>query len=111
MLRGLLAAYVLAGHARWLLWTGQGKWAAKSHSVWQNVLATSSGLPRYGHEAVMVFLVLSGFFIHLRAAQQQAGMPASAVLSHLALHRSPSVASSSSSASSTGPVEALDHSA
>lgn len=72
VLRGLLAVYVLAGHARWLLWTGQAKWADGSHPVWQNVLAASSGLLRYGHEAVMVFFVLSGFFIHLRAAQQQA---------------------------------------
>jgi peptidoglycan/LPS O-acetylase OafA/YrhL len=71
-LRGVLAIYVLAGHARWLLWTGHTNWVQLSHAPWANVMAyTSAGL-RFGHEAVLVFFVLSGFFIHLRAAQAMA---------------------------------------
>ena len=68
-LRGLLAVYVVAGHARWLLWTGNSEWSSGSHPLWQDLLAKSSALFRYGHEAVMGFFVLSGFFIHLRASQ------------------------------------------
>lgn len=69
MLRGVLAVYVLAGHARWLLWAGHSTWVAESHAWWENALAYSSASLRYGHVAVTVFFVLSGFFIHLRAAQ------------------------------------------
>lgn len=68
-LRGLLAVYVLAGHTRWLLWAGHAEWTSSQHPAWQNIIALSSALLRYGHEAVMGFFVLSGFFIHLRAAQ------------------------------------------
>jgi peptidoglycan/LPS O-acetylase OafA/YrhL len=67
-LRGLLAAYVLAGHARWLLWTGNASWIQAPHGWWENALAYSSAALRYGNEAVMVFFALSGFFIHLPAA-------------------------------------------
>ncbi len=69
-LRGLLATYVLLGHARWLLWAGQAEWSRYPHSAWEWALAYVSATLRYGYEAVMVFFVLSGFFIHLRAAQQ-----------------------------------------
>lgn len=71
-LRGLLAVYVLAGHARWLLWAGNAKWQAEQHSLWADFLTKAGALLRYGHEAVIVFFVLSGFFIHLKAAQQLA---------------------------------------
>lgn len=67
-LRGLLAVYVVIGHARFLLWEGWSSWKTQDHPFWADLLAASSGLFRYGHEAVMVFFVLSGFFIHLRAA-------------------------------------------
>jgi peptidoglycan/LPS O-acetylase OafA/YrhL len=67
-LRGLLATYVLMGHARWLLWEGWEKWTLQSHSHLANAVALGSALLRYGHEAVMVFFVLSGFFIHMRSA-------------------------------------------
>jgi peptidoglycan/LPS O-acetylase OafA/YrhL len=76
VLRGLLAMYVVAGHARWLLWVGNSEWVRSSpHPWWQNALATASASLRYGHEAVIVFFVLSGFFIHLTAAKRlsQAG--------------------------------------
>jgi peptidoglycan/LPS O-acetylase OafA/YrhL len=69
MLRGALAVYVLAGHCRWLLWAGHGVWMATPHSRWLEPLVYSSALVRYGREAVMIFFVLSGFFIHLRAAE------------------------------------------
>ena len=71
-LRGFLALYVVAGHCRWLLWTGYGAWLQQSHPFWQKLLAISSSLLRYGHEAVVVFFVLSGFFIHLRFSNQAA---------------------------------------
>lgn len=71
-LRGVLAVYVLAGHARWLLWVGHQSWIAETHAWWENSLAYASALLRYGHEAVTVFFVLSGFFIHLRTAQHLA---------------------------------------
>lgn len=78
MLRGALATYVLLGHCRWLLWAGHARWMAQPHAAWlEPVVYASAGL-RFGREAVMVFFVLSGFFIHLRAAQQVS--PASARL-------------------------------
>ena len=67
-LRGMLAVYVALGHCRWLLWSGHAAWAASPHAGWEAVPAYASGLLRYGREAVMVFFVLSGFFIHYRAA-------------------------------------------
>lgn len=72
VLRGLLACYVLFGHARWLLWAGQSAWASQPHPLWANLLAWAGASLRYAHEAVMVFFVLSGFFIHLRVAQRLA---------------------------------------
>lgn len=68
MLRGALALYVLLGHSRWLLWTGHTAWMAEPHAAWQVALAYLSASLRFGREAVMVFFVLSGFFIHLRSA-------------------------------------------
>lgn len=61
---------MLAGHSRWLLWRGHAAWIMQPHSTWGNIFAYSSASLRYGHEAVMVFFVLSGYFIHLRASQQ-----------------------------------------
>lgn len=76
-LRGGLALYVLLGHARWLLWAGHAEWLRQPHACWELPLAYASAGLRFGHEAVMVFFVLSGFFIHLRAAGQlAAGRPA-----------------------------------
>lgn len=70
VLRGLLVSYVLLGHARWLLWCGQGAWNREEHHMAAQMIAVASGGLRFGHEAVMVFFVLSGFFIHLRAAKK-----------------------------------------
>lgn len=71
-LRGLLATYVLLGHCRWLLWAGNSEWSQHPHSWWSNILAYASASLRFGHEAVIVFFVLSGFFIHLKVSQQLA---------------------------------------
>jgi peptidoglycan/LPS O-acetylase OafA/YrhL len=67
-LRGMLAVYVALGHCRWLLWSGHAAWSASPHAGWEAVPAFASAFLRYGREAVMVFFVLSGFFIHYRAA-------------------------------------------
>ncbi len=69
-LRGLAAVYVLLGHSRWLLWAGHGAWLAQPHAPWESLLAYGSASLRFGREAVMVFFVLSGFFIHLRSAAE-----------------------------------------
>jgi peptidoglycan/LPS O-acetylase OafA/YrhL len=63
-LRGMLAIYVLIGHARWLLWAGHSAWLVSSPIGIEWVLGYVSAVFRYGHEAVMFFFVLSGFFIH-----------------------------------------------
>ncbi len=68
-LRGILAVYVLVGHARWLLWVGHRAWMSAPHADWQEPLVYASGAFRYGREAVLIFFALSGFFIHLRAAE------------------------------------------
>ena len=70
MLRGLLAVYVVLGHSRWLLWAGHAEWSKQTHAVWEVPLAYASASLRFGNEAVMVFFVLSGFFIHLPAAER-----------------------------------------
>jgi len=76
VLRGLLATYVVFGHARWLLWTGHQAFMHGAHPLWATALAYASSALRFPHEAVMVFFVLSGFFIHLRAAERlSAGKP------------------------------------
>ncbi|TWT72937.1 acyltransferase family protein [Allorhodopirellula solitaria] len=69
-LRGLLAVFVVAHHARWLCWTGQAQWRMTEHTWLPSAIANVTAVFRYGHEAVMVFFALSGFFIHLRAAKQ-----------------------------------------
>lgn len=73
VLRGVLAVYVLIGHSRWLLWAGHAEWARRPHECWEIPIAFGSAAFRYGHEAVMVFFVLSGFFIHLQGAAQLRG--------------------------------------
>ena len=71
-LRGFLALYVLLGHCRWLLWAGNTEWNLYAHNLWANLIVYASASLRYGHEAVMIFFVLSGFFIHLRISKQLA---------------------------------------
>lgn len=71
-LRGILAVFVLGHHARWLLWIGYENWIRAPHAGWQKLLVFTTVPLRFGHEAVMAFFVLSGFFIHLRAAEAMA---------------------------------------
>ena len=68
ILRACLALMVVLGHARMLLWMPWHLWRLQAHSLPAWILAGSSGVLRYGHEAVVVFFALSGFFIHLRLA-------------------------------------------
>ena len=67
-LRGILAVYVALGHCRWLLWSGHAAWLSSGYQPWEVVPAYASATLRYGREAVMVFFVLSGFFIHYQAS-------------------------------------------
>src|SRR5919205_40528 len=72
-LRGLAALYVVAGHARWLLWEGYSEGFLAHPGQYTGLgklLVYASALLRYGHEAVLFFFVLSGFVIHLRYSRQ-----------------------------------------
>lgn len=70
ILRALLALMVLAGHARMMLWMPWQEWKVLPHGFIEYWVGAACGLFRYGHEAVVVFFALSGFFIHLRMAMQ-----------------------------------------
>lgn len=76
-IRGLAAAYVMVGHARWLLWEGNAAFGAhaRSYGVVNWALAYGSAAFRYGYEAVILFFVLSGLVIHLRYARDLAVRP------------------------------------
>src|SRR2546430_5302423 len=68
-LRGLAALYVMLGHARWLLWAGYHEYVASDGWVLGRILAVSSGVFRFGHQAVLLFFLISGFCIHYRQAR------------------------------------------
>lgn len=68
ILRAGLALMVLIGHARMMLWTGWQNWRAMPHEWWETAVAVLFSGFRFGHQAVIVFFALSGFFIHWRAA-------------------------------------------
>jgi peptidoglycan/LPS O-acetylase OafA/YrhL len=68
-LRGLAAAYVMIGHARWLLWEGYSEGFLKhtgEYTVFGKFLVYFFSLFTLGHEAVLFFFVLSGLVIHLK---------------------------------------------
>jgi peptidoglycan/LPS O-acetylase OafA/YrhL len=72
-LRGLAALYVLLGHARFLLWEGYS--AGYIHHPDQytalgKAIVYASGAFIFGHQAVLLFFVLSGFVIHLRYSKR-----------------------------------------
>lgn len=73
VLRGAAAIYVLIGHARWLLWEGFTE-GYSTHPENYNLLNKFSvyffSLFKFGHEAVLLFFVLSGFVIHYSTASQ-----------------------------------------
>lgn len=75
-LRGLAALYVMLGHARWLLWEGYSTGYAQHpglYSLLNKVLVYFSTLFVGGHQAVLLFFVLSGFVIHLKYAKRLSG--------------------------------------
>ncbi len=71
----------MVGHCRWLLWEGyQAGYLThpEAYSAFEKGLMYFLTLFKYGHQAVMVFFVLSGFVIHLRYSKliKQEGMGA-----------------------------------
>lgn len=59
----------MVGHARWLLWEGYSEGYVlhpASYSWYNKLLMYFFSAFRFGHEAVLLFFVLSGFVIHLR---------------------------------------------
>lgn len=73
-LRGMAALYVAVGHARYLLHEGLTGFREhpEAYSLLQNAAVHALGCFGWGHEAVILFFVLSGFAIHLRHAREQA---------------------------------------
>ncbi|MES2389906.1 MAG: acyltransferase [Bacteroidota bacterium] len=72
-LRGLAALYVMIGHTRLMLWEGFTtgyKLHPEQYSKLSTWLMYFLSLFKYGHEAVLLFFVLSGFVIHLKYARQ-----------------------------------------
>ena len=67
VLRGVAALYVLIGHARWLLWEGYSegfKLHSEMYDPFHTILVYGFSVFGFGHQAVMLFFVLSGFVIH-----------------------------------------------
>jgi peptidoglycan/LPS O-acetylase OafA/YrhL len=74
-LRGITAAIVMIGHARWLLWEGYSEGYLKhpgDYSSMEKAVMYFFSIFRFGHEAVLFFFVLSGFVIHLKYAKKLA---------------------------------------
>ena len=72
-LRGLAAAYVMIGHARWMLWEGYSTGYVRHperYGLANRACVYAASLFKWGHEAVLFFFVLSGFVIHLRYARR-----------------------------------------
>lgn len=65
--RGLAALYVVMHHARMLLWISRHDALATGSRKARYVVTAASGLT-FGHQAVILFFVLSGFCIHYRRA-------------------------------------------
>lgn len=70
LLRGLAALYVVLHHARWLLTTATtSAFDSAGERGLSMVLVPLVGLFRFGHEAVLLFFVISGFCIHYQQAR------------------------------------------
>lgn len=66
-LRGLLACYVLIGHARSFLWEGFSRGYLvhpEKYNFFSKMIVYFFSLFKFGHAAVIFFFVLSGFIIH-----------------------------------------------
>ncbi|WP_157309532.1 acyltransferase family protein [Chitinophaga tropicalis] len=77
-LRGIAAFYVMAGHARWLLWEGFNEGYLKNGHLYSSVDKLCMyflSLFKWGHEFVLFFFVLSGFVIHLGYAKKLTADP------------------------------------
>lgn len=70
ILRGLAAFYVMVGHVRWLIMAPNVDFFKHQTSVFDKILIYFVSLFRFGHEAVYVFFLLSGFVIHLSLSKQ-----------------------------------------
>jgi peptidoglycan/LPS O-acetylase OafA/YrhL len=75
-LRGAAAVYVLLHHASLVLW-GPGAeraagGAARPAAGLQSMLWSATSALSYGHEAVLLFFLVSGFCVHLRQARERA---------------------------------------
>lgn len=65
--RGLAAIYVLIGHARWLLWEGYSDgfvFHTDMYGWFDSCMVYFLLIFKFGHYAVLLFFVLSGFVIH-----------------------------------------------
>lgn len=72
-LRGMAAIYVLIHHARLLLTQPYTEGYLKhpeQYSSFDKIFVYGSAVFKFGHEAVILFFVLSGFVIHLKQAKQ-----------------------------------------
>jgi peptidoglycan/LPS O-acetylase OafA/YrhL len=69
-LRGLAALYVVCSHCAILLLVSFNQARALDLPAAMKLLAATSYLFAFGHQAVILFFVLSGFVIHLRQAQK-----------------------------------------
>jgi peptidoglycan/LPS O-acetylase OafA/YrhL len=76
--RGLAALYVVLHHARFLLWISQTGYVASGGHGLGLIAASLSASLIFGHQAVMLFFMISGFCIHYRQAQVLAAGQSSA---------------------------------
>lgn len=70
-LRGLTAVYVLIHHARLALTQPYAEGLSKHPELYEwydKLMVYFFSVFRFGHEAVIIFFVLSGFVIHLKYA-------------------------------------------
>ena len=77
-IRGGAALYVVCHHARILLMMSNQDAHSAAVSKLQRLLVESSAVFSFGHQAVLLFFVLSGFCIHLRQAERLSQNPKAA---------------------------------